>query len=177
VSPGFSVAVTCLLIVLARIADVTFGTLRTVSLLQRRRFASWALAFLEVLAWIFAAANVLQHLTRPIYGVSYALGYATGTWVGLAIEDRIAYGRQILRLFTRRPNEVVAALRSSGRRPVAFQGEDDGGPITMLVLEAPRRDTAALATLARDCDPCCRYIVGDVRLATEEPARGVAAGA
>ena len=74
---GWETAVTCVLIILARIADVSLGTLRTVCIVQGRKAVSWGLGFVEILIWIFAVSKVIGNLDQPILAISYAFGFAT----------------------------------------------------------------------------------------------------
>ena len=48
----FGVLATCLLIIVARIGDVSLGTMRTILVVQGRRWISWGLGFFEVLIWL-----------------------------------------------------------------------------------------------------------------------------
>lgn len=157
------VLVTCLLIIVARIADVTLGTLRTVYVVQGRRILAWVLGFLEILIWITAVSQVLQNLSSPAYAISYALGFATGNFVGMTLEQWVAFGRQVVRVFTREGAKIAAQLRSEGFRVTSFQGEGRDGPIDMLFIEVPRRKTSDITLFARELDPKCFYIIEDVR--------------
>jgi uncharacterized protein YebE (UPF0316 family) len=77
-----SVAITCLLIFVARIADVSLGTLRTVWLVQGRRTAVFFIGFVEVLIWVVAVSKVVTNLHEPIYAVIYSIGSHPGTTSG-----------------------------------------------------------------------------------------------
>ncbi|MGE0683271.1 MAG: DUF2179 domain-containing protein [Candidatus Binatia bacterium] len=161
-----TVLVTCLLIIGARIADVTLGTLRTVYVIQGRRGVSWALGFFEILIWIAAVSKVIQNLSYPAYALSYAFGFATGNYVGMTLEKWMATGRQVVRVFTREGKKIAAQLRSEGFRVTSFQGEGRDGPIDMVFVEIPRRKTTDITLFAREVDPKCYYIVEDVREAS-----------
>lgn len=161
-----AVLMTCLLIVGARIADVTLGTLRTVYVIQGRRAMSWTLGFFEILIWIMAVSKVIENLSHPAYAISYAFGFATGNYVGMTVEKWVAFGRQVVRVFTREGQKIAAQLRSEGFRVTAFQGEGRDGPIDMLFIEIPRKKTSDITLFAREIDPKCFYIIEDVREAS-----------
>jgi uncharacterized protein YebE (UPF0316 family) len=158
------------LIIIARIADVSLGTLRTVSVIQGRRGVSWFLGFAELLIWVFAVSAVIHNLDQPIYAVSYAFGFATGNYVGLTFERWLAFGQQVVRVFTRQGPKIAAQLRSEGFRVTSFPGEGRDGPVQMLFIEIPRKKTQDIILFSRQIDPKCFYIVDDIRLAAPATA-------
>jgi uncharacterized protein YebE (UPF0316 family) len=159
-----TVLLTCLLIVVARITDVSLGTLRTMNVIQGRRGVAWMLGFCEILIWVFAVSKVIGNLQQPAYAIAYAFGFATGTYVGITFEKWMALGEQVVRVFTREGAKIVAQLRSEGYRVTSFEGEGRDGAIHMLFIEIPRRKTPDILAFVRQIDPNCFYIVDDVRL-------------
>src|SRR5579862_5438365 len=97
-----TVAVTCILIVLARITDVSLDTIRTVAIVQGRRVFATVLGFFEAVIYVSAVAKVLLNMNHPIYTAAYGLGFALGTFLGITIEQRLAFGRQLASLFTKK---------------------------------------------------------------------------
>ena len=71
-----SVFLTCLLIVAARITDVSLGTIRTINVVQGRRTLALVLGFFEVLIWVFVVSRVINEIRQPAYALAYALGFA-----------------------------------------------------------------------------------------------------
>jgi uncharacterized protein YebE (UPF0316 family) len=161
-----AVILTCLLIIVGRIADVSIGTLRTVFVIQGRRILSLVLGFFEILIWVSVVSKVVQNLQQPAYAVSYAFGFAMGNYIGMTIETWIALGEQVVRVFTREGNKIATQLRSEGFRVTAFAGEGKDGPIAMLFIHVPRRKTADITLFVQQVDPNCFYIIDDVRLGT-----------
>lgn len=158
---------TCLLIMLARVGDVSVGTLRTVCVINGRRFVAPILGFAEVLIWILVVSKVIQTIDQsPLYPVAYALGFATGNFLGLTIERRIAFGEQVVRVFSRAGGDLVRTLRAEGHRITEFDGRGRDGPVKMLFIETRRRDVPAVIRRARSMDPECFYIIDDVRAAS-----------
>jgi uncharacterized protein YebE (UPF0316 family) len=156
---------TGLLIFGARICDVSVGTLRTLMVVNGRRGWAWLLGFFEVLIWVIAASFVLQNVTRvPFYAVMFALGAATGSYVGLTVERRVAFGHQIVRVFTRRGRAVAERLRDEGFPVTEIDGRGRSGPVELLFVEVMRRNAMRVIRLARELDPECHYILDDVRL-------------
>lgn len=164
------VFINCLLIIAARVADVTLGTVRTVQVMQGRRSLAFALGFVEVLIWIMVVSRVVGQLTKefnPYYAVSYALGFATGNFLGITIEQRLAMGYQVVRVFSRGEGSarIATALREQGIKVTEFEGRGRDGPVTLLWMEVPRRRAMGVAKRAREIDPRCYYVIEDIRVA------------
>ncbi|MFO0827139.1 MAG: DUF5698 domain-containing protein [Phycisphaerales bacterium] len=160
-----------LLIVVARIADVSLGTLRTVAVINGRRTAAWALGFLEVLIWVLVVSQVIASVRDNwIYALAYAFGFATGNFIGITIEQYFAFGRQIVRIFTREGVTMAAKLREAGLGVTEFDGRGRDGPVAMLFVDVERRAVRTVTDIARSVDPTCFYTIADVREAST--ARG-----
>ncbi len=156
-----------LLIFVARIADVSLGTMRTVAVINGHRYLALGLGFVEVLIWILAVSAVVgSALSEPIYAVAYAGGFAAGNFVGITIESKIAFGAEVMRVFTRKGAEVSAALREAGYRVTQFEGSGRDGPISLLFIKVERRKIRGVAQLARKSDPDCFYITEPIRSAS-----------
>ncbi len=163
----------CVLILLARVVDVSLDTVRMLAVVQGLRGRAWLLGFFQVLIWVFAASSVLTNVReKPWYAVAYALGYATGNWVGITIEQWLGHGEQVVRVFTRRGIEVAALLRGEGRRITEFEGRGKDGAVTMLFIETRRREAKDVARRARELDAECFYTVDDIRFQSSASSAG-----
>lgn len=158
-------ALACLLIFLARIVDVSLGTIRTIVVVQGRAYIAWVLGFCEVLVWVTVVAKVIHNLDNPPYIISYALGFATGNVVGIMIENRLAIGTQIVRVFTKHGGDLTTALQQEGYRVTRFKGHETTGAVSMLFVPLSRRQTRGLIGTCGRIDPECYCIVDDVRSA------------
>ena len=103
---------------LARVTDVTLDTLRTVAVVQGRRVFAAAVGFLQAVVYICAIAKVLLNMNHPAYVLAYGLGFAAGTFLGITIEQYLAFGQQLASLFTRKGGELAQVLRAAGYRLV-----------------------------------------------------------
>lgn len=153
-----------LLIFLARVADVSLGTLRTGFIIRGMRGYAFAFGFVEVLVWVVVVAKVITSLSHPIYLIAYALGFACGTVVGITVEGWFAIGEQVVRIFCPNGSTVATALRERGFRVTDFTGRGLAGPVSLLFVQVRRRQTRRVIDVALECDPTCFYTVDDVRL-------------
>lgn len=161
-----TLALNCLLIILARIADVSLGTLRTVAVINGRRHVALVLGFFEVLIWILVVSRVVtQAAAHPLYALAYATGFASGNFIGITIEKHLAFGWQVVRIFTR-ANGIADALRDRGYRVTIFDGRGRDGPVEQLFIQTERKRVIDLCSHARELDPNCFYVIDDIREAS-----------
>ena len=98
----FSTLLLGLLIFLARVVDVSLGTIRTIVIVQGKTLVAFVLGFIEVLIWITIVSTVVHRITEtPVLVLFYALGFATGNVVGIVVEKRLGFGVIILRVISR----------------------------------------------------------------------------
>ena len=96
VSELFALPVGALLIFLLRIVDVSMATVRLIFAVRGRRGLAAVIGFFEILVWIFAVGQALQHLDSVLHLLGYAAGFATGSYVGVWLEGRLALGLSVL---------------------------------------------------------------------------------
>ncbi len=151
---------TGMVIFLARICDVSLGTVRTIVTVQGRGAIAFFLAIFEILIWIAVVSTVVQKISaQPILGVFYALGFATGNMVGIAVERRIALGFMILRVITRTAGRNMAdRLRTMGQPVTVFRGEGMRGPVDELYIACRRRDLKRILAAVNQEDSEAFYI-------------------
>ena len=78
----------CIKIFLARITDVTLGTLRTIYTVRGKTVIAGIIAFIEVFIWFVIAREALNTDLQSIWIViAYSGGYATGTILGTFIAN------------------------------------------------------------------------------------------
>lgn len=164
----------CLLIFIARLADVSLDTLRMVAVIRGRRAMAWGLGFFQVLIWVYAISAVMKNISQPPYAIAYALGFATGNFLGITIENWLAHGEQVIRVFTRRGEETAARLWAHGFGVTIFDGRGKDGPVSELYIQSARKSMQEVASIARQMDPECYYVVEDVRLASTAERKRVA---
>jgi hypothetical protein len=123
------------------------------SVVNGRAKLSFGLGFFEILIWVFAVSRVIQNLNNPAYAISYALGFALGNWIGVKLEQKIAFGEQVVRIFSSRGMDVAASLRHAGFVLTEFQGSGRDSFVTLLFVSGPPPRGLAGPPLRRGCRP------------------------
>ncbi len=162
---NLTVFITFWCIVLARITDVSLDTIRMASIIQGRRTFAAILGFFEAVVYICAVAKVLLNMSEPVYALAYGLGFALGTYLGMVIEQRLAFGKQLVWFLTPKAAQLAKVLRAGNYRVAEVKGHTADGDQTILCVELPRREVQKLIRLASAVDERCVFIVNDVRLA------------
>src|SRR5690625_6435110 len=85
-----------LFIYLSRIMDVSLGTLRSMFVSKGMKAKATICGFFEVLIWVIVVAQIFQNLDNWLFYLAFAAGFATGTFVGIFIEEKMQVGTQIL---------------------------------------------------------------------------------
>lgn len=157
-------------IFLARILDVSLGTIRIVMVARGFKFRAAALGFFEVLIWVIVVSEVLANLDHWVNFVAYAAGFAAGTFSGMLIEDRLKVGTIIVRIIT--PNDsrrLLEALREAGFILTVVSGRGGlGGPVSVIFTILRRRRFEEIVAIIERHDPKAFYSYEDVKYATSE---------
>lgn len=107
-SPYFLWVILPVLIFCSRILDVTVGTLRIIFVSRGRKFIAPLLGFCEVFIWLIVITNLMANLNNWICYIAYAAGFATGNFVGIHLEEKLAIGMLSVRIFV--PDDKAVAL-------------------------------------------------------------------
>ena len=164
----FSFALLPFLIFLARIGDVSINTIRIIYVLGGRRMTASLLGFFESFIWLMAIRQIFEHLDNWICYIAYPAGFACGIFVGMMIEERIAYGKVIVRIITRKEiAELLQYLSAEGFRytHVNALGPDGHENLVFTVLERERLED--LLFKLKDILPTAFYTVEKVNRAAE----------
>ncbi|MBK8808915.1 MAG: hypothetical protein IPO21_20710 [Bacteroidales bacterium] len=114
-TPLFYYVILPLLIAIARIVDVSLGTVRIIFISKGYKKLAPIIGFFEVLIWIIAIGNVMKNLENWICFFAYAAGFATGNYVGMLLEEKLALGYEMIRVITKtKADELIGVLRNKG---------------------------------------------------------------
>jgi uncharacterized protein YebE (UPF0316 family) len=171
----FTWVVIPVLIILARIVDVTLDTMRIIYISRGMKYLAPLFGFFEILVWLLAISQIMRNLNNPVYYLAYAVGFATGNLVGIFVEERLAVGRVVLRIITQKDTtELVAHLRSCGYGVTTVDATGTTGPVKLIFTVIDRDTIKPVVQSIQHYNPRAFYSIEDVRLAKEgtfPPAR------
>lgn len=152
-----------LLIFVARVFDVSLGTFRHAMIIRSKRGIAFGIAFVESLIWVFAVSKVITNVTEPLTAFAFALGFASGTFVGITMESFLKIGEQVVKVFSVKGREVAAKLRGEGFRVTEFSGQGRDSEVILLFVQVRRRETKKILQYARAIDKNCFLVVEDIK--------------
>lgn len=150
----------------ARIADVTLGTLRIIFTSRGKRNIAPFLGFVEVFIWIVVVGQIVKNVHNFTAYFGYAAGFATGTYIGMKIEERLALGKLVLRIIlSHGGDEMADKLRKAGFGVTIVNGEGASGSVTLLYTVIKRKDLDETANVIHSVNPKAFYSVEEIRSA------------
>lgn len=143
-----------ILIFLARVIDVSIGTVRTIMVIGGMRFIASVLGFVEVCVWALAVGGMVSYLPNPFAILAFAGGFATGSYVGMMIESKMALGYRIVRVINSKPeHDVAGQLRKNGYKVTRLDGSGMNGPVEIAFTAIKRRRLPETLELVRTIAP------------------------
>ncbi|MDD4297191.1 MAG: DUF2179 domain-containing protein [Ruminiclostridium sp.] len=163
-SDFFSWVVLPLIIILARVIDVTLGTLRIIFVSRGNRLVAPILGFFEVLVWILAISQIMQNLNNPVTYFAYAFGFAIGNYLGIRAEDKLAIGLLVVRIFViKSDDDIKKKIIESGYGVTSIQGKGSTGDVIILYSVIKRKDLKHFISIITEGNPKIFYSVESAR--------------
>ena len=153
------------IIFFGRIIDVSLGTLRIIFVSKGEKYKAPIIGFFEVLIWIVVISELLSKTHSIVSYVFYAAGYASGNYVGILIEQKIAFGIILCRVYTRKKGmELVSILNKQNFGSTYLEGSGSVEKIEIVETVIERKDLKKVEKILADFDPEVFYVVEDVRV-------------
>ena len=157
-----------LLIAMARVVDVSIGTLKIILISRGNKILTPILGFFEVLVWLLAVTQIFQHLNNWVCYFGYAFGFATGSYVGIKIEEKLALGVQLIRIVTRKDaTDLVEALREKRFGVTVVHAEGSSGEVGILYSVINRKSINGYVEIIKKYNPKAFYTFEDIRFVSQ----------
>ncbi len=153
-----------ILIMLARILDVSIGTIRIILVARGYKLLAPVLGFFEVIIWLIAISQVMQHLKNVMCYLAYGTGFALGNYVGILMESKLAMGLQAIRVITQTElHSFPMVLRDEGFGVTTLDAYGSRGPVNIFFTIVPRKDVPRVLDLVKIFAPDSFVTVEDIR--------------
>jgi uncharacterized protein YebE (UPF0316 family) len=157
-----------LLIFLARIGDVSIGTIRIIFVSKGYRYLAPLLGFFEVFIWLMAMTKILENLDRWYYYLAYCGGFATGNFIGIILEEKIAIGYAAIRVISRVPaDDLIMQLKDAGFGVTYHTAQGSTGTVDVVYTIIKRSELAAIIPVINQFNPKAFYTVEEVKVVNE----------
>ena len=154
-----------LVIFFARICDVSLGTMRIVFVSKGKKNIAPFLGFFELLIWIVVINEVVKTADSFVCYLAYAGGYASGNFIGMNIEERIALGSQLIKVFSSKDiTSLQKCLNDAGFGTTVVEGDGSAGKVKILYTVINRKTSEQARKILVEFDPGIFYVIEDVRM-------------
>lgn len=158
----------CIKIFCVRIIDVSLGTIRTIETVKGKSLKASIIGFFEVLIWFLIVREALNTDESGLFiAISYALGYATGTFIGGFLSDVFIKGNlNVQVILSNADYEVVSKIREEGFAVsvVDVKGKDEDKEKIMLFIGIDKKRFKKLETIIRKLDSRAFVVVNETKL-------------
>jgi uncharacterized protein YebE (UPF0316 family) len=165
------------LIFISRIFDVSISTMRIIFLSRGKKFLAPVLGFFEVLIWLVAIMQIMQHLDNVFCYIAYGLGFSAGTLVGMIIEEKLAIGTQVVRIFlTKDDAHLKERLRAANFGVTVVDAMGATGQVKIVYSIVRRKDINKIIEIINQCNSKAFYSIEDAIITNEgvfPPRKGI----
>lgn len=156
------------MIFFGRICDVTLGTLRIIFVSKGEKYKAPIVGFFEVFIWVVIISQIFSQANSLVAYIAYAAGYAAGNYVGILVENRIAFGYQLLRVYTKKEAlELIKVLNSKDIGATFVKGEGAVSQVHIVEIVIGRKSLNEVIGIISDFDSKVFYLVEDIRYKKE----------
>ncbi|WP_162371183.1 DUF2179 domain-containing protein [Anaerotalea alkaliphila] len=141
-----------LVILLAKVFEVTLATTRIVMITKGERGKGAIIGFFEIIIWVVLVSTVLKDITAdPIKIFIYALGFSLGNFFGSIFEEKLGLGTTRMEVIAKEEQgkDLVDALRAGGYAVTVIDGEGMHHKRNVLVLHVPRKKTKEVVNMIK----------------------------
>ena len=143
-----------LIIFALRLVDVTFATLRILTVVRGGRLLAWLFGFLQALTYALTIGLVFSDLGNWMKIFGYAMGFATGLVVGMLVENRLAFGFTNLQIVSpHRGMELAAGLREQGYAVTEVSAQGKDGAVEIIHCSVMRKYESQMYATISNLDP------------------------
>ena len=162
----------CIKIFCCRIIDVSMGTIRTINVVKGKTLIGAVIGFFEVLIWFLIVKDALNTeltgiLNSLFIAISYAGGYATGTYIGGMLSDKFIQGNLTLQvILTKNDDELVDAIRKEGDgvSVLDVRGQLNINDKYMLFIEIDKKNLSHVTSIIKKLDKKAFIVVNETKL-------------
>ncbi|MCD4709449.1 MAG: DUF2179 domain-containing protein [Bacteroidales bacterium] len=160
----FDFVVLPILIMMARIVDVSLDTIRVIMVAKGYRNLAPFVGFFQSLIWLITITRIMANLDNWFTYLGYAMGFGLGTYVGMILEGKLALGYELVRVITKRgADDLIEGLREKGYPVTTLAGMGREGEVGVLYIIIRRRVLREVIGIIQSYNPNAFYTIEDMR--------------
>ncbi|MDX1436353.1 MAG: DUF5698 domain-containing protein [Anaerolineales bacterium] len=153
-----------LLIFTIRVVEMSCDTLRILMVVRNRKAYAWGIGFVQSILFVIAITAALSNLSNPLNILGFAAGFATGTVVGMLIEERLAIGYTHMRIVSAGFGSKIAnQLREEGHALTEVPARGKDGAVTLINCSVLRKYVDPITVMVKGIDPNAFITAEDLR--------------
>lgn len=155
----------CIKVFFVRITDVTMGTFRTILTVKAKPIQASMIGFIEVLIWFLVVKEALNTDSNSIFvAISYAGGFATGTFLGGKLSQKFISGNSSLQVITKN-KKIIDVISGSGYgiTVIDAKGYNDAKKY-MLLIEVNNKNIGDVKNIIKKLDKQAFIIITETKL-------------
>ncbi|MGI6776670.1 MAG: DUF2179 domain-containing protein [Acetivibrionales bacterium] len=156
-----------ILIFVSRIFDVSIGTMRIIFVSRGKKYIAPILGFFEILIWISAMGQIMQNINNIGYYLVYAGGFATGSFVGMIIEEKLALGMLVVRAILPKGSDLREQLSGEGYGVTTVDAYGANGEVEIVYTVIKRKDLKDVMQIINSCSSKAFISVEDARAVSQ----------
>jgi uncharacterized protein YebE (UPF0316 family) len=123
-------------IFIMNIVYVSLFTIRIILVMKSRRVLASFISMIEVFVYLMSLTIVLNNIDKPLNLAAYCIGWGSGVWLGIKIEEWLALGYVTMQIVVdSSSSSLPLLLRDKGFGVTSWSAEGrDGSRVVMEVL-------------------------------------------
>jgi uncharacterized protein YebE (UPF0316 family) len=122
------------------------------------------LGFFEVLIWLIAISQIIENLDNWLCYIAYGAGFATGNYIGMIIEEKLAVGIVQLQIITRSDaQKLIEKLKSDGYGITHQEAHGAIQEVSIIYSIIKRTDLQKVDGIIRTFNPHAFYSIADIK--------------
>lgn len=160
----FDFVVLPVLIMLARIVDVSLDTIRVIMVAKGYRNLAPLVGFFQSLIWLITISRIMANLDNWTTYIGYAAGFGLGTYVGMYLEGKLALGYELVRVITKKDaTDLISKLREHDYPVTTVQGTGRDGEVGVVYIIIRRKVLQDVINVIQHFNPQAFYTIEDMR--------------
>lgn len=156
------------IIFIARLIDVSLGTIRIIFVSRSMRMWAPVIGFFESLIWLFAISQIVLNLNNFMSYLAFAGGFAAGNFLGIYLENKLAVGLLSIRAVTTADaTDLINYLREQKFGVTSVSALGVSGQVRLIISVIKRKDLDEYISIVKRYNPKAFISIEDVRSVQE----------
>ena len=155
----------CVKIFFIRILDVSLGTIRSIITIKGQAILASMIGFIELFVWFIIVREALNTDNTSIFvAISYAGGFATGTYIGSKLSNHFIKSTFSVQIITDN-KDLISFIRNQGYAVTVMdiQGREADKEKYMLLIEIHSKSYNDLRKIVEEQDKNAFMIVDETK--------------